>query len=57
MVEFITGDGEIADKLLNADFIDAITVNNLAKVSEGKAIGSNNMDRALLSYALAAYNV
>lgn len=53
MVEFITGDGEIADKLLNADFIDAITVNNLAKVSEGKAIGSNNMDRALLSYALA----
>ena len=53
LVEFITGDGEIADKLLNADFIDAITVNNLAKVSEGKAIGSNNMDRALLSYALA----
>ena len=45
-------DGEIADKLLNADFIDAITVNNLAKVSEGKAIGSNNMDRALLSYAI-----
>jgi len=52
LVEFITGDGEIADKLLNADFMDAITVNNLAKVSEGKAIGSNNMDRALLSYAI-----
>ena len=53
LVEFITGDGEVTDKLLNNDFIDAITVNNLAKVSEGKAIGSNNMDRALLTYALS----
>ena len=53
LVEFITGDGGITDKLLNADFIDAITLNNLAKVSEGKAIGSNNMDRALLTYALS----
>lgn len=52
LVEFITGDGKITDKLLNVDFIEAITLNNLAKISEGKAIGSNNMDRALLSYAL-----
>lgn len=52
LVEFITGDGKIVDKLLNVDFIEAIILNNLAKISEGKAIGSNNMDRALLSYAL-----
>ena len=53
LVEFILGDGKIVNKLLNVDFIEAITLNNLAKVSEGKAIGSNNMDRALLSYAIA----
>jgi calcium-translocating P-type ATPase len=52
LVEFIMGDGQIVDKLLNVDFIEAITLNNLAKISEGKAIGSNNMDRALLSYAI-----
>lgn len=52
LVEFILGDASIVDKLLNVDFIDAITLNNLAKVSEGKAIGSNNMDRALLTYAI-----
>lgn len=52
LVEFIMGDGKIVDKLLNVDFIEAITLNNLAKISEGKAIGSNNMDRALLSYAI-----
>lgn len=52
LVEFIMGDGRIVDKLLNVDFIEAITLNNLAKISEGKAIGSNNMDRALLSYAI-----
>ena len=54
LVEFITGDGKIVDNIQSREFIEAITLNNLAKVSsEGKAIGSNNMDRALLSYALA----
>ena len=52
LVEFITGDGSIYDSIIDSEFIEAITLNNLAKVSEGKAIGSNNMDRALLSYAL-----
>ncbi len=52
LVEFIMGDGTIIDKLLNVEFIEAIVLNNLAKVSEGKAIGSNNMDRALLTYAI-----
>lgn len=53
LVEFITGAGKIVSDLDSKEFIDSITVNNLAKVSEGKAIGSNNMDRALLTYALA----
>jgi len=52
LVEFITGDGNIVDTIQNSEFLEAITLNNLAKISEGKAIGSNNMDRALLSYAL-----
>ena len=52
LVEFITGDGKIAEHIPSQEFIDAITLNNLAKVSEGKPIGSNNMDRALLGYAL-----
>ena len=52
LVEFITGDGTVEAKITGPEFIEAITLNNLAKVSEGKAIGSNNMDRALLSYAL-----
>ncbi len=53
LVEFITGDGKIVDSMQGKEFLEAITLNNLAKVSEGKAIGSNNMDRALLTYALA----
>lgn len=54
LVEFITGGGKIIPSVVHRDFVEAITVNNLAKVSsEGKAIGSNNMDRALLTYALA----
>lgn len=54
LVEFIAGNGKIMNSVVHRDFIEAITVNNLAKVSsEGKAIGSNNMDRALLTYALA----
>lgn len=53
LVEFITGDGKIVKYLKSKEFLDAITLNNLSKVSaEGKAIGSNNMDRALLTYAL-----
>ncbi len=53
LVEFITGDGKIAEDIRDREFIEAITLNNLAKISsEGKAIGSNNMDRALLSYAI-----
>ncbi|MBD5546837.1 MAG: cation-transporting P-type ATPase [Lachnospiraceae bacterium] len=53
LVEFITGDGNIVDNIQSREFIEAITLNNLAKItSEGKAIGSNNMDRALLSYAI-----
>lgn len=52
LVEFIQGDGSIVNDIQNKEFINAITVNNLAKVSEGKAIGSNNMDRALLNYAI-----
>lgn len=53
LVEFVTGDGNVADKILDKEFLEAITLNNLAKISEGKAIGSNNMDRALLTYAIA----
>lgn len=52
LVEFILGNGNIVSSVQNQEFIEAITINNLAKVSEGKAIGSNNMDRALLTYAL-----
>ena len=52
LVEFITGDGKIVDHIPNQEFIEAITLNNLAKISEGKPIGSNNRDRALLGYAL-----
>lgn len=52
LVEFILGDGSIVNKLTTIDFLNAISLNNLAKISEGKAIGSNNMDRALLTYAM-----
>lgn len=52
LVEFITGAGNLTDSINSREFMEAITLNNLAKVSEGKAIGSNNMDRALLTYAL-----
>lgn len=53
LVEFILGSSKIVSTITNRDFIEAITVNNLAKISaEGKAIGSNNMDRALLTYAI-----
>jgi calcium-translocating P-type ATPase len=58
LVEFITGDGNVVSTMESKEFIEAITLNNLAKISsEGSAIGSNNMDRALLSYAIAhGYN-
>lgn len=52
LVEFITGDGCVTQEMKSSEFIESITLNNLARVSEGKAIGSNNMDRALLTYAL-----
>ncbi len=53
LVEFIVGNGEIVGSIQNREFTEAITLNNLAQISsEGKAIGSNNMDRALLSYAI-----
>ena len=49
LVEFITGNGEIVDSIQSSEFIEAITLNNLAKISsEGKAIGSNNMDRSIM---------
>lgn len=54
LVEFITGAGEVVPHMQNKEFMDAITLNNLAKISsEGVAIGSNNMDRALLTYAIS----
>lgn len=53
LVEFITGEGKVVDAIQNNEFIEAITLNNLAKISEGKPIGSNNMDRALLAYAMS----
>ena len=43
LVEFITGDGVITDSLIASEFIEAITLNNLAKVSEGKAIIWNGL--------------
>lgn len=52
LVEFILGSGNIVQTITSREFIEAITVNNLAKIAEGKAIGSNNMDRALLTYAM-----
>lgn len=54
LVEFVTGDGQVVNEINNEEFIESITLNNLAKISsEGKAIGSNNMDRALLTYAIS----
>lgn len=54
LVEFITGNGSITDSITHKDFIESITINNLSKISaDGKAIGSNNMDRALLTYAIS----
>ena len=35
LVEFIMGDGSMADEILHLDFLEAITLNNLAKISEG----------------------
>jgi calcium-translocating P-type ATPase len=53
LVEFIQGDAKIVPKAVNDEVTKALTINNLAKVDDtGKAIGSNNMDRALLTYAL-----
>ena len=37
LVEFVLGDGRIVDHISHNDFLEAITLNNLAKISEGKA--------------------
>ena len=37
LVEFVLGDGRIVDHVSHNDFLEAITLNNLAKISEGKA--------------------
>lgn len=53
LVEFILGNSAVTDMVQHEDFMKALTLNNLAKVSaENTAVGSNNMDRALLTYAL-----
>lgn len=52
LVEFVLGNGTIVDQIYSNNFIEAITLNNSAKVSADGPIGSNNMDRALLKYAL-----
>lgn len=57
-VEFIYGNGTVTkgDSASCRELLfDAITLNNSAKISEGKAIGSNNMDRALLDFAVEKY--
>jgi Ca2+-transporting ATPase len=54
LVEFILGNGLVTDAIQHEDFMKSLTLNNLAKVSaENTAVGSNNMDRALLTYALS----
>ena len=54
LVEFILGNGLVTDIVSHEDFMKSLTLNNLAKVSaDNTAVGSNNMDRALLTYALA----
>lgn len=57
LAEFILGNGQVTkDVKSNKDLLNAITLNNSAKISsEGKAIGSNNMDQALLTYAMGEY--
>ena len=58
LVECIRGNGKIVKDINDNTFVESIALNNLAKISEGKAIGSNNMDRALLTYAVDhGYNV
>lgn len=52
LVENILGNGTIVKEIKEKTFLESITLNNLSKISEGKAIGSNNMDRALLNYAI-----
>ncbi len=35
LVEFVLGDGRIVDHISHNDFLEAITLNNLGKISEG----------------------
>lgn len=51
LVEWLDGSGTVKTGV-TPELLEAITINNLSKISEGKAIGSNNMDRALLTYAM-----
>lgn len=54
LVEFILGDGFVTNSVSYKDFLRSLTINNMAKVSaDNTAVGSNNMDRALLTYALS----
>ena len=54
LVEFILEMVLVTDAIQHEDFMKSLTLNNLAKVSaENTAVGSNNMDRALLTYALS----
>lgn len=57
LVEFLLGNGKIVNKIESQEFIDNITLNNASKISlennKLKAIGSNNMDRALMDYAIS----
>ncbi len=53
LVEFITGDGKIAEHMEDAAFVEAITLNNLCKASaEGKSNRKQQHDRALFTYAI-----
>lgn len=38
LVEFITGDGKIVDRIQNEEFIQAITLNNLAKICNDRVV-------------------
>lgn len=57
--EFLLGNGQILKEYKDKERLsEAITYNNMAKISaDKKASGSNNMDRALLDYAIENYGV
>lgn len=59
VVDWISGDGKIfsnldeADPALKKELINGIGLNNDAIASDGKAIGSNGTDRALMNYLIS----